>query len=268
VFKISSTGQETVLYTIASGYSLNQVTLDPAGNIYGTIEESGPSYNGVVFKVSATGQGTVLYTFSGLDGSTPLGDLVLDAAGNLYGTTLYGGATSNGVVYELDPSGNETVLYSFTGGTDGGYPGSGVTFDSAGNLYGTANAGGTYGQGVVYKLDTNGQETVLYSFTSGVSYDNSYFDLILDAAGNLYGSSAASVEGGCVSHFDHCGYVYEVDPAGQETTLYTFSGVADGAKPTGPLIFGAAGNLYGTTNHGGANNGGVIFELLGARPKH
>ena len=111
--------------------------------------------------------------------------VIRDPAGNLYGTTSLGGTGGGGVVYELG-----TVLYSFTGGADGGGP-NGVIRDSAGNLYGTTTYGGTGypGWGVVYKLDTAGQETVLYSFTGGADGSKPQAGVIRDSAGNLYGTT-------------------------------------------------------------------------------
>jgi uncharacterized repeat protein (TIGR03803 family) len=107
----------------------------------------------------------VLYSFTGLaDGGEPLAGVIRDSAGNLYGTT-YGGEGTAGVVYKLDAAGQETVLYTFTGGINGGSPYAGVIRDSEGNLYGTTSSGGTARGGVVYKLDTAGQETILYNFT-------------------------------------------------------------------------------------------------------
>jgi uncharacterized repeat protein (TIGR03803 family) len=102
---------------------------------------------------------------SGADGSGPSAGVIGDSAGNLYGTTEYGGTANAGVVFKVDTSGHETVLYTFSSGADGSFPEAGVVRDTAGNLYGTTVLGGTLNCGVVYKVDTAGQETVLYSFT-------------------------------------------------------------------------------------------------------
>jgi uncharacterized repeat protein (TIGR03803 family) len=122
----------------------------------------------VVYRVDTAGRLTVLYTFSGgADGGTPYAGLMHDAACNLYGTAQSGGAANAGVVYKLDQAGQYSVLYTFTGGSDGAGPDAGVISDTAGNLYGTTFSGGTSGQGVVYKLDRAGHETVLHNFTGG-----------------------------------------------------------------------------------------------------
>jgi uncharacterized repeat protein (TIGR03803 family) len=104
-------------------------------------------------------------------GASPSAGVIRDAAGNLYGTTFAGGAWNQGVIYKVDPTGRLSVLYTFTGGTDGGGPNAGVVRDAAENFYGTTTYGGgaagTAGSGVVYKLNSTGQQTVLYTFSGG-----------------------------------------------------------------------------------------------------
>jgi uncharacterized repeat protein (TIGR03803 family) len=142
-----------------------------------------------VYKLDATGGYTVLYNFTGgADGSQPGAGVIRDSAGDLYGTTTRGGSAGWGVVYKLDATGHETVLHSFTGGADGGNPTAGVIRDSAANLYGTTGGGGSAGQGVVYKLDTTGHETVLHSFT-GADGAGPSAGVIRDSAGRLYGAT-------------------------------------------------------------------------------
>jgi uncharacterized repeat protein (TIGR03803 family) len=121
--------------------------------------------------------------------------LTLDSAGNLYGTTTYGGASGAGVVFEVNASDQETALYSFTGGADGAEPRAGVIRDAKGKLYGTTSGGGAANQGVVYKLDAAGQETVLHSFTYGADGGGPLAGVIRDSEGNLYGTT----EGGGVA---------------------------------------------------------------------
>ena len=189
---------------------------------------------------------------TGADGAWPNEGVIRDSAGNLYGTTSQGGTAGWGVVYKLDTAGHETVLYTFTGGADGGWPYVGVMRDPAGNLYGTATYGGTAGAGVVFKLDTAGQEAVLYSFTGGADGRNPYGGVIRDSAGNLYGTT---VEGGTANS----GVVYKLDTTGHETVLYSFTGGPDGGGPSG-VIRDSAGNLYGTAS-GGTAGQGVVYEL-------
>jgi uncharacterized repeat protein (TIGR03803 family) len=274
VYKLDPAGNETVLYSFTIGAAdgsnpIAGVTLDSAGNLYGTTFQSGNEscfeYTGcgVVYKWSPSGQETVLYTFTGgADGGNPVGGVILDAAGNLYGTTADGGTPSgysgNGVVFMLTPAGQETVLYTFTGGADGSTPDAGVVFDSEGNLYGTTYQGGTSGGGVVFKLDPSGNYTVLYNFTGQADGGNPMAGVILDSAGNLYGTTEYG--GSAAGQHGH-GVVYEVNPSGQETVLHTFAGPPDGSAPYGGVIFDAAGNLYGTTYHGGKQAAGVVFKL-------
>jgi len=155
--------------------------------------------------------------------------------------------------------GSEIVLYSFTGGVDGGNPQSPLIRDSAGNLYGTTRVGGASNQGVVYKLDATGHEMVLYSFTGGADGAHPYAGLILDSAGNLYGTT---YRGGPAN----AGVVYKVDVAGFETVLYAFTGSADGGNPYAGVIRDSAGNLYGTAHNGGINpfgtgGLGVVYKV-------
>src|SRR5215469_4800221 len=153
---------------------------------------------------------TVLYTFTGgTDGGGPQSNLIMDAAGNLYGTTAFGGSSPNcsfgcGTVFKLDPSGNETVLHAFTGTPgDGARPFGGLIMDAASNLYGTTQdfGGCDLGCGIVFKLDPSGNETVLHTFT-GSDGANPSAGLIMDAAGNLYGTTpGGGASGGCGTVF-------------------------------------------------------------------
>ena len=144
-----------------------------------------------MYELDAAGNETWLCIFIAPKGYYPYAGVILDSAGDLYGTAVYGGTGNSGVVYSVGtPSyGGETVLYNFTGLADGGAPYAGVIRDSAGNLYGTTMYGGTAQAGVVYKLDTAGHETVLYSFTGGIDGGNPSAGVIGDQAGNLYGTT-------------------------------------------------------------------------------
>jgi uncharacterized repeat protein (TIGR03803 family) len=236
---------------------------DAAGNLYGTTCFAGQA-GGTVFKVDASGNETVLYSFAGgADGACPVGGLVQDPSGNLYGTTIFGGDCC-GTVFKLDPTGKETVLHIFTGGGDGLTPYAGLVRDQAGNLYGTTYIGGDSpncvpgGCGTVFKLDASGKETVLYSFTDGADGAFPYAALILDAEGNLYGTTYG---GGSMSCYLGCGTVFKLDTNGTETVLHCFTGGEDGEYPEGGLIRDPAGNLYGTTYGGGIYGLGTVFEL-------
>jgi uncharacterized repeat protein (TIGR03803 family) len=197
VFMVSPAGQESVLHSFTGGADggcpAAGLIRDSAGNLYGTTFVGGAG-NGVVFKLTPAGQETVLYTFTGgADGAGPTGSLIQDSSGNFYSTTLGGGAFGVGVVFELSSGGSETVLYSFTGGPDGSCPAAALVRDRSGNLYGTTRNGGdasacTYGCGVVFKVASTGQETVLHTF-SGKDGATPYSSLVLDSSGNLYGTT-------------------------------------------------------------------------------
>jgi uncharacterized repeat protein (TIGR03803 family) len=147
-----------------------------------------------------------------------------------------------------------SVLYNFTGAGDGGNPLDGLMTDSAGNLYGTTNAGGTSNFGALVKVTRSGVETVLHNFAGGT--DGAYPEggLIRDKAGNFYGTTTAGGTAGT-------GTVFRVTAAGKETVLYSFAGGVDGSTPEAGLAMDSAGNLYGTTSAGGANGNGAVFEL-------
>jgi len=193
VFKIDAAGSETILHSF-NGYDgqfpESGVILDAAGNLFGTAETGGGSGYGTVFKVDAvTGEETVLHAFSGgADGIGPWAGLVLDGT-DLYGATSIGGRFNDGTVFKVDATGKETVLHNFAGGADGVEPLSSLIHDAAGKLYGTTFYGGAFGQGIVFKLDTTGKETVLHTFTGGADGANPSGRLIQDAAGNLYGGT-------------------------------------------------------------------------------
>jgi uncharacterized repeat protein (TIGR03803 family) len=222
---------------------------------------------------------TVLHTFQGLDGEGPEGELTFDASGDLYGTTNGGGEYGSGTVFEISPvqgGWNFQVLYSFTGGADGLYPIGALISDSAGNLYGVTQSGGSSGNGTVFQLSppvapgTSWTETVLYSFGafSGDGTDP-LAGLVFDAGGNLYGTTALG--GGSSECPAGCGAVYELTPSASgswtETLLYSFQGV-DGFNPRAQLVFDEQGDLFGTTAYGGRvcqkiqkQGCGTVFEL-------
>lgn len=271
VFEVDpATGKETVLYAFTCGNDGDNphggVIRDSTGNLYGTTEHGGGDGDGTVFKLDTAGNITVFHGFSGPDGSEPFGDLAQDAAGNLYGVTLFGGNYAGpclvlggcGVVYKIDTMGNFSLLHVFSG-PDGSTPSAGVTFDSAGNLYGTASQGGQgvdSGAGVIFKIDAAGNETTLYPFAGGPDGAYPLGPLVLDGAGNLYGTAN---EGGDAPFPFGDGVVFKLDATGKETVLHTFNG-SDGVWPVGTLARDSAGHLYGVAG-GGASGLGVVFKL-------
>lgn len=221
VFTLDRAGKETVLYSFTGGADGDQpyasLIRDAEGNLYGTTFWGGTSAAcnggtgcGVVFKLDTSGNETVLHAFTGTggDGANPYDALVQDPKGNLFGTTVYGGGSSAcsggcGTVFGVNPAGQEAVLYSFKGGADGINPFAGLVRDAEGNLYGTTNLGGSYGQGTVFELDNTRKETVLYTFMGGADGGQPLLGYLLrDAEGNLY---ATTVRGGASSCSYLCG---------------------------------------------------------------
>jgi uncharacterized repeat protein (TIGR03803 family) len=203
-------------------------------------------------------------------GGLAIGGPVFDSFGNAYGSTQHGGKSKRcgggcGTVYELSPQGDdkwkETILHSFQAYWDGSYPGLGaLTLDASGNVYGTAD-GGNSGYGVIFRmsLDSNGRwkETVLYNLAGGAEGDHPGAGVVMDKAGNLYGTTIA---GGAYDS----GVVYKLAPGKNGkwtyTVLHTFD-YSDGAQPDANMILDEKGNLYGTTATGGPGGYGVAFEL-------
>jgi len=275
VYRIDASGQEKVLYSFLGGSDganpCGGLTHDSAGNLYGTTYAGGQTnpYGGasigIIYKLDATGKETVLGRFSdpGAPGGNPASGVIRDSAGNLYGTTTLGGyyGTNNfgyGTVYKFDTSGKFTLLHAFTNGADGANPNAGVTMDSAGNLYGTTPKGGSAGYGIVYKIDTTGKETVLYTFTGGADGGSPYSGVMLDSAGDLFGTTQMGGTG--------AGVVYKLSAAGKETVLHTFSGGSAGSAPYAGVIRDAEGNFYGTTigdngTDGGTAGASVVYKL-------
>ena len=162
---------------------------DAAGNLFGTTYLGGAFNGGTAFRLNSSGKETLLHSFgSSPDGIDPIAGLVANGA-DLYGCTPNGGSYSVGAVYKLDKSGNETLLHSFGGPTDGVQPQGALIHDASGNLYGTTYSGGAFGYGTVFKIDAIGNETILYSFGGGTDGLGPDSGVILDAAGNLYGTT-------------------------------------------------------------------------------
>ncbi|HEY2444321.1 MAG TPA: choice-of-anchor tandem repeat GloVer-containing protein [Rhizomicrobium sp.] len=276
VFKIAPGGREKIIHTFVGmpndgATPESALVRDKSGNFYGTTTGGGTFGDGAVFKIAADGTESLLYSFAGgHDGDNPFAGLIMDKEGNLYGTTGQGGRkVSAGTVFKLAPDGTKTVLYSFKGSpNDGSGPDGTLIFDTAGNLYGTTLGGGRSGCysgdgcGTVFKLETNGTETVLHLF-KGARKDgaNLVAGMIADSAGNLYGTTEFGRGlNGCNGSFG-CGTVFELAPDGAETILHSFRNGSEGANPVAGLVADGAGNLYGTTAEGGAYGYGTVFEI-------
>jgi uncharacterized repeat protein (TIGR03803 family) len=282
-----SPATEQVLYSFMTsqgdGRKPSGLVSDSAGNLYGVTYRGGSQEGGAVFELmleSGVWTEKILYNFHFKDGTRPLGNLIFDKAGNLYGTTRTGGlkdypacVPTCGTVFELSPQpgGNwkETVLHKFTGYPhDGWAPAAGMVFDGLGNLYGTTEFGGKYDRGTIFELssqpDGKWKETILHFFENEPSPKGTYIisALLIDSAGNLYGTAGNGALGG--------GVVFELSQQPNkrwtETVLHSFPKYSDdGWGPSSALIMDSAGNLYGTTLYGvsvGGDTGyGTVYEV-------
>jgi uncharacterized repeat protein (TIGR03803 family) len=263
VFKVSASGTETVLHSFKGGFSDGQFPIaslvrDAAGTLYGTTTRGGLYGYGTVFKVAENGEENLLHNFgkTASDGRYPSAGLVFGLDGDLYGTTQEGGASGFGTIFKLTTNGDESVIHTFAGNpSDGQYPVQGLVIDAAGNFYGATELGGTFNDGTVFKLDAEGNETVLLGLPGGRKGAYPYGGVIVDSAGNVYSTTAYGGNG--------IGLVFVLEPSGTETVLYTFSG-PDGSFPSAGLIRDSKGHLYGTTEFGGADGAGVVFAVNNA----
>ncbi len=280
------------------------LTIDAGGNLYGTTLLGGHSQTqycpqdgcGTVFKLTYKDGAwllSTLYSFGGgPDGSRPAARVIFGPDGSLYGTTEGSQASCTaagdcGTIYRIMPPLNpcrsvscpwtKTVLYRFSGGSDGSFPGYGdLALDPEGNIYGTTEAGGAYGNGTVFELTHLGgawAEGVLYSF-SGSDGSTPVGGVIFDRAGNIYGTTAYGGPGYHPPQYDGAGVIFKLVPAmhgWSETTLFSFHDDSRGALPYSSLMLDAAGNFYGTTGAGGQSycyqesemygGCGTVFEL-------
>ncbi|MGA2136564.1 MAG: choice-of-anchor tandem repeat GloVer-containing protein [Bryobacteraceae bacterium] len=292
VFKITLSGTLTTLYSFCSQsgctdgeYPKGALVEAPNGEFYGTTSQGGANDgSGTVFKITPNGTLKTLYSFcaeSGCaDGKAP-GGLVQAADGNFYGTTATGGASERGccgTVFTITPSGTLTTLHSFCAASscaDGAAPVGGLIQASTGDFYGTTQDAGGDALGTVFKITPGGELTTLHRFcfqktgcTDG-SYPNA--GLVQGADGNFYGTTSF---GGACAYPSGCGTIFQIAPSGALTTLHSFcseSNCADGEIPAAALVQAANGDLYGTTNFGGAgidrcssgNGCGTVFSLSG-----
>jgi uncharacterized repeat protein (TIGR03803 family) len=300
VFKLvhGATGWvETILYNFGThkhdgGEPTSGVALDNAGNLYGTART-------IAFELTPGTDGweeAVLHRFVKQgDGGGVFAGVILDASGNLYGTTEGGGigcvGGGCGTVYEIERTANgwqERILHYFdNNGKDGVNPGWGTLFmDASGSLYGTTSGGGTNlcgangvaadleaaqslsgdigNCGTVFELtkrpDGRWKETILYNFQKGATGYSPNTGVVMDKAGNLYGTTDYGGDPSC-----DCGVIYKLAPDAKGkwtyTVLHTFGVGNDGGVPEGNLVMDSKGNLYGGTVLGGTYGGGVVFEL-------
>jgi uncharacterized repeat protein (TIGR03803 family) len=267
IFKLDSTGKESMLYEFTDGSDgatpYGDLVRDNKGNFYGTVYWMNGQSPGGVYKLDRNGEEKVLHAFTGIpDGATPMAGVVRDNKGNIFGTTSVGGGGACypgcGTVFEVSNTGKETILYRFLASPDGSFPMAGLISGPGGRLYGTTYGGGVrscrnfYGTGcgTVFEVGPSGRERVLYRFQKGQHEAGPLAGLVRDAQGNLYGTTIAGN-----------GSVYKLDPQGSETVLYTFTGGSDGCGSMASLTLDPAGNLYGTASACGAYGYGTVFMI-------
>ena len=255
------------------------LTLDGAGNLYGTTITGGSSNGGTVFKLGTDGTGFhVLHSFAGGagDGRNPRASLLLDESGNLYGTTNYGGQPGvynafgdifdgAGTIFSIKTDGSGfRLLHAFTVDvtgvvppSDGEFPSGSLTSDGSGNLYGMTMGGGSAGGGTVFRIGTDGWSfQILHSFAGGPNDGwHPVASLVLDRSGNLYGMTAGGGTGSQATIFK-----VKTDATGYQV-LRTFVDTLDGSAPPGSLILDGSETLYGTMLDGGSSYSGTVFSV-------
>lgn len=299
VFQLSpglSGWTETTLHSFGNGsdglFPTGGVAIDGAGNLFGTTINGGVNTNcaysgtisscGTAFELSSKSGGgwtyAVIHNFGHTgDAYFPAG-LTLDSSGSLYGQCSLGGQYGKGLVYKLSPGSSgwtETILRQWGNGADGSYPYGTLTFDSAGNLYGTTSQSGVKGNmGTVFELVPNGNQWVEQrQYYFGINTDGQFpfSGIVLDSSLNLYGTTH---NGGSQGY----GIIYQLTPNSTgwtEKILYNLAGANDGGISSATLVLDASGNLFGTASYGGSAAScitgpvpgcGVVFKVSGVAP--
>ena len=256
VFEIAAgSGTITTLASFDSttGIFPSAVVMDGSGNLYGTTYNDGANGYGTVFELSKGSAPnwtfSTLASLDGANGAHPQGGLALDASGNLYGVTSGGGANDSGTVFELSKGSGSSwtlgSLASFDPG-QGILPGSGphpLVLDADGNLYGIASNADANGRPIndtVFELTKRSVSS--WTLNTIASFPSANPALVLDAGGNLYGTTGDGV--------------FELSKGGGSN--WTLNTIAS----AGPIsTIDASGNLYGATGEGGAHDAGTVFEL-------
>jgi len=231
------------------------------GNFYGTTNEGGAHGYGTVFQVTSSGTLTTLYSFNGGDdGSYPDAPLVQATDGNFYGTTAWAWTdTIFGTIFKITPDGTLTTIHILEGGTDGNYPEGTLVQATDGDFYGTTTEGGRGGlRGMVFQITPDGTLTMLHSFEGGDGGEFPLGGLVQARDGNFYGATFGDLR------HNEGSTLFQITPGGTLTTLHTFDSfdcTEYGAGPSGGLVQGTDGDLYGTTMECGAYGGGTFFKI-------
>jgi uncharacterized repeat protein (TIGR03803 family) len=250
------------------------LTLDGNGNVYGIAQGGGEAGCGVLFEIPAEGSESTFLNFGSTNVCNPNGGVELNSQGDFYGISEFQGTSGAGQIYQISPSGAFASLYNFMNSPDGALPMATPLLSNAGNFFGTTAFGGVdacsalqEGCGVVYEYSSL-SESILYSFTNyGTDGSFPMGSLVMDAKGNLYGTTYA---GGLAD----LGIVFALSPPAKQgegwkrTTLHQFSGGSDGAHPGGGLVMDSQGNIYGTTYQGiGKTKYGTVFKFSTTPPR-
>jgi uncharacterized repeat protein (TIGR03803 family) len=284
IYQMTPTGTLTSVYSFTNqsptpydgSYPYAGLAQGTNGLLYGLAQAGGTNGFGTIFDVTTSGRLTNLYSFTrekgakltNADGATPSYALVLNSNNNnFYGTAEEGGTNGFGTVFQVTQQGKVTVFYSFSNSVDGAIPQASLLLYTNGNLYGTAIAGGSNGNGTVFQLTALGHLTPIYSFTNGIDGAAPQGALIDGKDGQLYGTCSAGGANGS-------GTIFKITTNGVLTPLYSFSpgtnysgtsGVdnqynADGINPKG-LLLGRDGDFYGVAYYGGLNGAGSVFQF-------
>jgi uncharacterized repeat protein (TIGR03803 family) len=225
------------------------------GKLYGSTGAGGIDNVGTIFEVTARGVLRSIHSFSLTDGESPAASLVQANDGSFYGTTILGGANGWGSVFKITPDGALTTLYSFCSESncaDGSYLYAGLVQGTDGNFYGATGAGGTNGEGTIFKITPHGVLTTLHNFDYADG-SGPYAALIQGNDGSYYGTTSS---GGLYGD----GTVFKITASGVLTTMHSFDST-DGLNLDSPLLQASNGNFYGATQEAGVGNGGTIFKI-------
>jgi uncharacterized repeat protein (TIGR03803 family) len=270
VFEITAgSNTPTTLYnfngTTDAGNPAGSLYMDSSGNLYGTVPLSLFSNGGIVYELPAGPRTyTPLDTFPTNHGG-PTAGLIADSQGNLYGSALVGGPTQNGSIFELTAGSHTFSTVATFNGTDGSGPVGNLAVDSKGDLFGVTGEGGTDNDGTIFEIVAGSNTVTTLGTFNNINGADPLNGVYLDASGNLFGTTEVGGDQNTTSSYGvvGAGTIWEV-PAGTHTitTLYAFTGFADGGYSESSLIADGAGDFFGTTSTGGTAGGdGTIFEL-------
>jgi uncharacterized repeat protein (TIGR03803 family) len=257
IFRMSPSGLVTTLHSFTGTDGegpLGELVEGFDGYFYGTTYGGGAFDQGSIFRITPSGILTTLHSFSVTDGAHPRAGLIEAPDGNLYGVSPEGGANGAGTIFRLARDGTLTTLHSFTG-ADGGYPYGALILGRDGLLYGVADSGGSNDRGTVFRISISGVFAILHDFSS-TEGSSPFGALVQGSDGDFYGTT---VSGGSNASL---GTVFKVTAGGALTTLHRFSlARVDGSSPSGVLVPGTDGSWYGTTEFGGPNGWGTLFNV-------